>query len=101
MGFNEPYMPDHYLEAEELVELWRKYIQPTAERLDLDLVSFTTTQSNKNTQWFAEFLHGCHMLENDLDMPCRVDAIKYFSIHYYACEEKKWKKNFEPLTGNF
>jgi hypothetical protein len=49
MGFNEPYMPDYFLEPAEIVEFWRKFIQPTAERLYLDLVSFTTTQSGKNT----------------------------------------------------
>jgi hypothetical protein len=40
------------------------------------------------------------MLENEQENPCRVDAIKYFSVHYYKCEVKQWKKNYELETGN-
>jgi hypothetical protein len=66
----------------------------------LDLVSFTTTQSARNAEMMSEFLHGCHMLEDAEEMPCRVDDIKYFSIHFYKCEEKQWKKNYESEKGN-
>jgi methionyl-tRNA synthetase len=102
MGFNEPYNKGkNRIEPDELVELWRKYFQPTAERLDLDLVSFTTTHSSKNIEWFAEFLHGCHMLENDEEFPCRVDDIKFFSVHNYSCEEKQFKKKYGYRKGKF
>lgn len=50
---------------------------------------------------FSEFLHGCHMLENDHDWPCQVDDIKFFSIHYYHCEEKQWKDIYTPEEGSF
>lgn len=44
----------------------------------------------------SEFLHGCHMYENDAEWPCDVDLIKYFSVHYYRCAEKYWFKHYGP-----
>ena len=99
MGYNEPYNEKNYIEPSDAVEYWRRYVQPTAFELGLDLVAPTTSAKNSGLIWNAEFIYRCYMLKDDEDFPCLVDEIKFFSIHYYDCNPKNWKKNYRAGDG--
>jgi hypothetical protein len=98
MGYNEPYNKN-WISPSDAVEYWRRYVQPTALELGLDLVGPTTSAKESGLTWNAEFIYLCYLLEDDEDFPCLVDEIKFWSIHYYDCNPRNWGKNYGAHNG--
>jgi len=64
-------------------------------------VTPTVAEQKAKTDWMSAFLAGCWAKRNEATNPCDVNLIEAFSVHYYRCSEKYWRKGFTAGTGYF
>jgi len=95
MGANEPWnQTQANLTPWHAVEIWRKYLQPAADKLRLKLMSPNFTEKEEEIEWMANFLKRCLDASKDKAFPCSIGKIKAFGIHTYKCKESHWKKHY-------
>ncbi|MEC7182159.1 MAG: glycosyl hydrolase, partial [Bdellovibrionota bacterium] len=95
MGANEPWnKAQANLPPWEAVEIWRKYLQPAADKLKLKLMSPNFTEKEDELEWMANFLKHCSDFSKDKTYPCDLGKIKAFGIHTYKCKDSHWNKHY-------
>ena len=97
MGANEPQnRVQANLTPWKAVEIWRKYLQPAADKLSLKLMSPNFTEKDDKLERMANFLKRCSDFSKDKIYPCNLRRIKAFGIHTYKCKESHWAKYYGP-----
>ena len=95
MGSNEPWNSvQANLTPWQAVEIWRKYLQPAADKLGLKLIGPNVTEKKEEIEWMANFLKRCRDTSKDEAFPCALGKIKAFGIHTYKCKESHWNKHY-------
>jgi hypothetical protein len=60
MGYNEAYNAKNWIVPANAAESWRKYIQPAAKEMGLDLVAPTTCKKTRAEDWNRDFIYACY-----------------------------------------
>lgn len=77
------------MDPPDVVDVWRKHIEPAAKQLGLKLVSPTLFgHSTTYLDWAANLFARCYRLRDEPNFPCNVSSLERLSVHAYDCTEQ-------------